>query len=325
MMENWIALFFGFAPIEAFTDFLSWVLTPRGFIKFLCHVLFVGGTMIISGWLFKRTPYWKREAKSGRRDEDYPGSVCTPKQNLGLVQLFAMVAGMFCFLFFDRWFGLSPKSSQERVEDEAPIEVITPPRPSPIEEEPGEEVRKVGAVEAVSCCGDLTEEERARMLEALEAVWQNPVSASPEMLERLPPENVVEEAVTAFSDSKSDVEEELPFDWGEVRLLMLEQMPEGSMKAAAALTMLEADEFMEAMNPTEEAMLEEWFQSWWNRMVERNPDMPTEGIEGVLMRKVVEMTAAFSVSRNLEELRQIEAENPMPMPNLGAGGKPGWE
>ncbi|MCS1408525.1 MAG: hypothetical protein M2R45_01701 [Verrucomicrobia subdivision 3 bacterium] len=102
---------------------------------------------------------------------------------------------MFFFNYIEDKFDLRlsrPSRAPEKAEK--PVEV----EPPPVEE---------GAVEKAPCCGDLSEEARTRIKQAFEAAWQNLAEASPEILERLPPENAVEEAVAAFSLIKLKINE----------------------------------------------------------------------------------------------------------------------
>lgn len=165
------------------------------------------------------------------------------------------------------------------------------------------------------CCGGLTAEEIDELQNELEMAWENPESASPEVLAKLPPKDAVEVAREALSDSEV-ADDDFPVDWNQTIFDAIDMMPDGLEKSMIAVAVVEANRYMANMTPDEERELEADFEKKWARELERNPDLPTEGVEGEALRRTFKIGLAFSKSRLRAEMEELDKRFPIPTPEV---------
>ncbi|MCS1406985.1 MAG: hypothetical protein M2R45_00141 [Verrucomicrobia subdivision 3 bacterium] len=122
------------------------------------------------------------------------------------------------------------------------------------------------------------------------------------------PEGVVEQvnaALAGLSTATSPEAEEMEIDWDSVRLEMLEAIPDEEARAATAAWMLEVDQFMEGMTPSDANWIEERVREQMAN-IEIPDGMSAE--QRAVVRKTIEMQAASVRMQGAPVVRRMREE-----------------
>ena len=171
--------------------------------------------------------------------------------------------------------------------------------------------RSIDSEAELLCCGNLSDEEKEQKRRELVGAFNDRRTASDEIREHLPPDDIVSQASAALMSAEELEVANRPeeVDWDDIRLGILENL-QGVEQAGVAEMMLEADQFLAYLGREDEAQVRSRAERIWNRTIESHPDFPITGPEAAMFRKIFEMQAALELSdfkRKEEEYQMSKA------------------